>query len=70
MDGRLLLLLLLSVCSPVLGTWDGCGRDKDDIKCPKCRPIRPIKDFDEEKVNKSNYFTCASALYVYPTIYK
>ena len=51
MDYRLLLLLLLlSVCSPVLGTWGGCGRDKDDIKCPKCQPIRPMKDFDEEKV--------------------
>ena len=69
MDGRL-LLLLVSVCSPVLGDGYGCSGDKDDVKCPKCQPIRPMKDFDEEKVNKSNYYTCASALYVYPAVYK
>ena len=53
MDGRLFLLLVvvLAACSPVLGDPERSGCDKDDVKCPKCQPIRPMKDFDEEKVN-------------------
>ena len=53
MDGRLLLLLLVSVCSPVLGDGYHCSDEKVDVKCPECQPIRPMKDFDEEKVNNN-----------------
>ena len=56
MDGRL-LLLLVSVCSPVIGQHNPCTGEKTDVKCPKCQPIRPMKDFDEEKVNNSYFYT-------------
>ena len=38
MDHRLILLVLLSVCASVWSQED-------------CRAIRPMKDFDEEKVD-------------------
>ena len=52
MDGCLFLLLVvvLAACSPVLGGPRGPSCDKTD---KKCQPIRPMKDFDEEKVNNN-----------------
>ena len=43
MDHRLILLILLSVCASVWSQED-------------CRAIRPMKDFDEEKVDFDNDF--------------
>ena len=40
MDFRVLLLLVVS----------GCLGSKDKQECSKCQPIRPMKDFDEDKV--------------------
>ena len=46
-----LVLWLVVVCCPLSGTSHGCFEKKDDVECPKCQPIRPVRDFDEEKVN-------------------
>ena len=48
MDGRLLLVVILAVVSLGLAQpWESMMMDD----CPKCLPVRPIRDFDEEKVS-------------------